>query len=61
MKKNWRRVLTSWKKKNKGPLPKQNFLSLVNRCLREIEANTSENIKSGFLTTGIVPINSDQV
>jgi hypothetical protein len=57
----WRKVLKAWKRRNKGPVRKDIFPSLLKTTLQNIEASNSENIKSGFRATGIYPFDPDQV
>ena len=60
LKKAWRRVLDDWKKKYKGPIPKQYFPSLLKKTLDNLET-MSENIRKGFLGTGLIPLDRNQV
>ncbi|KAB0805317.1 hypothetical protein PPYR_02287 [Photinus pyralis] len=57
----WRRILTDWKLKRRGPFQKSDFPTLLNRTLNEIKATSEKNIISGFRATGIWPLNADQV
>lgn len=60
LKKAWRRVLQDWKKKYKGPIPKQHFPYLLKKTLDSLET-MSENIRKGFLGTGLIPLDRNQV
>lgn len=61
LKKCWRRILTDWKLKRRGPFQKSDFPTLLNRTLNEIKVTSEKNIISGFRATGIWPLNADQV
>lgn len=57
----WRNVLTQWKKKFRGVVPKTEFPSLLNDLIEKARPNISNNIKSGFTACGLVPVNRDRV
>lgn len=59
----WRKVLTNWKLRNKGVLPKDRFPSMLKAALDELDINSkgSNNLKSGFAATGIFPLNPEKV
>lgn len=61
LKRCWRRILTEWKMKRRGPFQKSDFPLLLKRTLNEIEATSEQNILSGFRATGIWPLNANQV
>ncbi|XP_022187493.2 uncharacterized protein LOC111046286 [Nilaparvata lugens] len=57
----WRKVLGSWKEKNRGVLPKSVFPSLLRETIESIGLTCADNIRSGFRACGIVPLDSDRV
>lgn len=57
----WRKVLTEWKMRNRGCIPKTQFPSLLKKTLDDMENRSSENIRSGFRATGIFPVNRLEV
>lgn len=57
----WRKILTEWKLKNKGVLPKSVFPSLLKKALVSLEQKSEANIKAGFKATGIYPPNKHEV
>lgn len=61
IKTSWRNVLTRWKKKNKGVLPKELFPSMLNTALTELGTKMEDNIKAGFSGTGLMPLDKDKV
>lgn len=61
LKKKWRAVLTQWKAKNRGVVPKTEFPSLIHKLLQAMQPTMSQNIKSGFESCGIIPFNPDKV
>jgi hypothetical protein len=61
MKNCWRGVLTEWKKRNRGCLPKEMFPSLLKQTMDKIEAAQEVNLKAGFAASGIVPLDRDRV
>lgn len=64
LKAGWRKVLTKWKQgpgMKEASLPKTVFPSLLLKLYKEIETNSSNNIKSGFSKAGIIPLNRNQV
>lgn len=64
MKGYWRQILEQWKLKtgkNMSCVPKDKFPRLLNSLMKKLEANGSNNVKSGFRKCGIVPINKDEV
>ncbi|KAJ3661745.1 hypothetical protein Zmor_006132 [Zophobas morio] len=61
MKRTWRRILTEWTSKRRGPFQKSDFPYLLNKTLTELGVNSAQNLKSGFRTTGIIPLDSNQV
>ncbi len=60
VKSSWSTVLTEWKAKNRGSIPKSVFPSLLKATL-ERTVNMESNIKSGFRKTGLFPFNPDVV
>lgn len=61
LKKAWRKILTEWKCKNRGVISKTEFPSLLQKLLKSMEPTMSQNIRSGFESCGIIPINPDKV
>lgn len=57
----WRKILKLWKKRNRGPLRKDIFPSLLRQTLEKVGANQLENIKAGFKATGLIPLDRDAV
>jgi hypothetical protein len=57
----WRKILLSWKLKNKGVLPKTEFSTMLQKLLNELGPNLPDNIKSGFSGSGILPLNRQKV
>lgn len=54
-------MLTDWKRRNGGGLPKTVFPARLNKLLQKLSNNLSKNILSGFESTGIRPINKNKV
>jgi hypothetical protein len=61
LKRAWRQVLTQWKLKNKGCLPKSVFPTKLRECLQKVESSSKQNILSGFRATGLCPLNRNEV
>lgn len=64
LKRNWRAILTKWKMgagRNMSSVPKDKFPRLLNKLVKSIEPNASNNIKAGFKKCGIIPIDKEQV
>lgn len=61
LKKSWRKILTEWKQKRKGPFQKSDFPTLLRKTLEDIDASSKKNIISGFRASGIVPWNPQEV
>lgn len=59
-KKSWRAILTAWKTKNRGCVPKSEFPRLLKTAIENV-SNLVNNIKSGFRACGIVPLDQDVV
>lgn len=57
----WRKILKLWKRQNRGPLRKDMFPTLLRQTLAKVGSNQSENIKAGFRTTGLIPLDRDAV
>lgn len=58
----WRSLLQDWRNKgNHGTLSKIHFPPLLRNLLEEIKDKLSENIKSGFRKTGIVPLDRQEI
>jgi hypothetical protein len=52
----FRPIKDVWKKKNKGPIRKDMFPHLLNSTLMKLDTSSPNNIKSGFKSTGLVPL-----
>lgn len=64
MKIKWRQILTTWKQKaaqNVSGLPKDVFPRLLSQLYTAIEANSPDNLKSGFKKAGLLPLNKNAV
>ncbi|XP_072397988.1 uncharacterized protein [Diabrotica undecimpunctata] len=61
LKNAWRKVLTIWKIKNRGVLPKTVFPRLLKETIEKVGLKSTSNIQAGFKACGIVPLNPDQV
>lgn len=62
LKLEWRKILTTWRNKgNKGTLSKVCFPSFLKTLMENIKPNSSENIKSGFRKTGLIPLRREEV
>lgn len=61
MKIAWRKVLKVYKLTRKGPLTKDIFPGILKRTLEKLQISQSDNIKSGFQSTGIYPLNREKV
>lgn len=57
----WRKVLSEWKQKHKGAIPKDQFPSLLKKVLNKLGSNPAENLKSGLRACGIQPFNPEAV
>ncbi|XP_046389416.1 uncharacterized protein LOC124158264 [Ischnura elegans] len=58
----WRKALDEWKKKNRGTLPKTEFPLILKTAVESIGREKIEkNLKSGFLSAGISPVNREAV
>lgn len=61
MKIAWRKILTKWKLKHRGTVPKATFPSLLKELLMMLRPNLSSNIKSGFAASSIIPVDPKRV
>lgn len=63
MKKKWRAILDSWRRESRypGSIPKEHFPILLNRLWVDISDTVSQNLISGFRTTGLYPCNPQEV
>lgn len=63
MKREWRKVLTSWKERNKTltSLPKDQFPKLLKQLTDILFVEKKSNMISGFLKTGIIPLDRNKV
>jgi hypothetical protein len=57
----WRKLLNVWKLKNRGPLQKDVFQTLLRQTMENVEVIQAETFKSGFKVTGLIPLNRDAV
>lgn len=57
----WRQILRDWKRHNKGVVRKDVFPRLLNKALQKLEPRNEDNIKSGFVATGIMPIDRNKI
>ncbi|KAJ4436111.1 hypothetical protein ANN_18738 [Periplaneta americana] len=59
----WREILSAWKQKNRGTLPKDQFPALLRKVLEELNQDNviSSNLKSEFRACSIHPIDRQQV
>lgn len=60
LKSSWSTVISEWKQKNKGVIPKCFFPKLLNNSILKT-VNLKENILSGFRKCGIFPFNPNSV
>ena len=60
LKRAWRKVLTEWKKSNRGVVPKSEFPKLLKAALELIE-DPGKNIRSGFKACGLIPLDREEV
>ena len=63
MKKSWRVILTDYRKetRRRGSIEKCYFPQLLCRLVDRMQPKLAANIKSGFRTSGIVPLDRSQV
>ena len=65
LKKNWRAVLTEWKTSKRSSkystVPKDQFPALLNKLMKRMREQFSENLRSGFRKCGIHPLDSEPV
>lgn len=61
LKVSWRRVLTEWKLKNRGNLPKDKFPELLKKVFKELSPRSMINLTAGFRAGGIYPFNPNEV
>lgn len=61
LKLHWRKILDQWKSTREGQtlptIPKQRFPHLLNQLWQKILIKSEDNLKAGFLKTGIYPVN----
>lgn len=60
LKRKWREILTDWKKKNRGVLPKAVFPRLLKNTIDSLQ-NAPINLRSGFAACGIYPLDRERV
>lgn len=63
LKMKWRAALDEWKTKHRGAVQKDCFPRMLKKCLLEMDENnqTVNNLKAGFATTGISPLDRTRV
>ena len=63
MKKSWRVILTDYRQetRRRGSIQKCYFPTLLSKLINRMQTNLASNIKSGFRTCGIIPIDRTQV
>lgn len=63
LKAKWRVILTDWKLKHRGTIPKDTFPRLLKSCLDKMLENNKgkKNLIAGFEATGVVPLNKQKV
>lgn len=63
MKREWRKVLTSWKEKNRSmtSLPKDQFPKLLKQLVDFLYVEKKKNMISGFQKTGIIPLDRTKI
>ena len=59
-KKSWKAILSEWKMKNRGVIPKSVFHRLLKKAI-ETNVNIKYCIQSGFRAFGIFPLNREIV
>lgn len=57
----WRIVLSEWKQTYKGALRKDHFPALLKKTIEKLGDNMAANIRSGFKSTGIYPVNRHEI
>ena len=62
MKRLWRTVLQEWRRESrrKGTFPKECFPTLLNRLNNSLQTTICANLKAGFETCGLYPINRNK-
>lgn len=63
LKAKWRQVLTDWKMKHRGTIPKDTFPRLLKSCLDKMHTDDKgkKNLTAGFEAAGVVPLNREVV
>lgn len=61
IKRLWRKVLSDWKQKKRGAIPKDQFPGLLKKVIDKLGPNSEENLKSGFRACGMEPFNPEAV
>lgn len=61
LKNKWKQLLTDWKMKNRGVISKPDFTKLLKKLMINLEPTLEHNIKAGFASSGIVPLNRERV
>ncbi|KAG5876799.1 hypothetical protein JTB14_014129 [Gonioctena quinquepunctata] len=57
----WKKVLETWKLRNRGVLPKTSFPKLLKKAVESVGLKSQANSIAGFKACGIVPFNPDAV
>lgn len=57
----WRKVLKTYKKTRRGPIPKEIFPRLLKKTLEKLSISQKDNIKAGFEATGLYPLDREKV
>ena len=62
MKASWRRELENWQKESHVTnMPKKYFILLLARLFKSCSENFAENLKSGFWTCGLYPLDTNEI
>lgn len=57
----WKKTLFDWKKRHRGTVPKEYFPKLLKEALASLKESEANNIKAGFRSCGIFPLDQNQV
>lgn len=61
LKSAWRKVLSDYKDKYRGPIPKDKFPRKLKQALDILSPDSEKNLKAGFAASGIFPLNPQAV
>lgn len=61
LKSKWSQLLSEWKSKHRGTIPKDTFPRLKYQCLIAMSDKSSDNIQAGFRASGLIPLDREQV